>query len=369
MNLSDISFTNTDIIELENSIFLLYENLTGKKLFDGDPVSILLKTLTQIIFQQSQVIDFTAKQNLLSYATGNYLDHVVALVGVSRLQASNAMTTLRFTISAPQPDTSIVIQKGTRVKGNELYFKTTETVAIAPGETTIDVIAECTENGTIGNNILPGQISEIVDVFPFYQSVSNTTKSSGGTDTESDDLLRQRAFNASSAFSTAGSDAAYEFFARSVSTEIMDVKAITENPGEVSIIVIGNNGEQLSQELLNKILDKCSDKKVKPLTDKVMVKNATQINYSIDLEYFIDEENKNNIPQIQSAISEAISRYVLWQNSKLGRDINPNKLMYELMGTGIKRVTINQPTFTHVESTQIANNTHIISNYGGLENE
>lgn len=369
MHTPNLSFTYTDVVEFENSMLLTYEKLTGKKLFEGDPVTIFLKALTQIIFQQSQIIDFTAKQNLLSYATGDYLDNLVALVGVSRLDSLQAMTTLRFTISSAQPATSIVIPKGTRVKGNELYFQTVETAHIAPGQLSIDIAAECTEKGAIGNNILPGQLSEIVDAFPFYQSVSNLTKSSGGTDIESDEALRARAFDAPSAFSTAGSDAAYAFFAKSVSPEIMDVKVISENPGEVSVIVIGPSGEPLSDELLEKILAKCSDKKVKPLTDKVSVQNATQIHYDIAIEYFIDEENKNNVAQIQNAVAQAITRYTTWQESKLGRDINPNKLMYELMAAGIKRATITSPVFTHVEPTHIAKNSSLVANYGGLENE
>lgn len=365
----ELSFATQDIKELESSIVGVYETISNKKLFDGDPVRIFLQALTQIIFQQSMLIDFSAKQNLLAYATDEYLDGVVALVGVTRMEPSSAMTTFKFIIGSPQPDTTIVIPKGTRIKGNGLYFKTIEVGQISPGDTEIAVIGECDTPGTIGNNMLPGQIVELVDVFPFYKSVSNITTSSGGNDLEGDDSLRQRAFEAPTAYSTAGSDSAYAFWAKTASQAIMDVKVISPKAGEISIIVIGKNGDELSSEVLEKILVVCSDKKVKPLTDKVSVSNASQVNYGVDLVYYIDKVNQGSISQIQGEVAKAIERYLNWQNSKLGRDINPNKLLYELMSVGIKRVEINGPVFTKVEDVQIAKNTAPQIRYGGIEDE
>ena len=51
---------------------------------------------------------------------------------------------------------------------------------------------------------------------------------------------------------------------------------------------------------------------------------------------------------IAEAIEEAVREYIEWQSSKLGRDINPDYLKGLLMQTGIKRVDITSPTFTHL---------------------
>ena len=69
--------------------------------------------------------------------------------------------------------------------------------------------ALCTENGVGGNELLPGQVNVLVDLIPYVESVSNTTKTSGGADLESDESLAERIFLAPSGYSVAGPDDAY----------------------------------------------------------------------------------------------------------------------------------------------------------------
>lgn len=367
-NLKEIQFMPTSATEIEAQMIGDYEKATGKKLYAGDPMRINLQALAFIMAQLHILGDFSAKQNLPAYAVGEYLDHVVSLVGVQRLQPSPARTTIQFTLSAAQTS-AITINKGTRLKAGEVYFETVQLVEIAPGETTIEVAAECMTEGAIGNGYLPGQIKELVDPFPYFQSAINTTESSGGTDIETDEALRQRAFEAPSSFSTAGSDTAYAFWAKAVSPEVGDVAVISPLPGEVEIIPVGANGQLLSQELLNAILAKCTDKNVKPLTDKVTVRHPEIKEYAIDLEYYIDNDNKAIATQIQKEVDKAVEAYIVWQGEKLGRDINPSELMYKVMQAGAKRVNVTSPIFEKVVNPQVAIVTTKNIVYGGIDGE
>ena len=46
---------------------------------------------------------------------------------------------------------------------------------------------------------------------------------------------------------------------------------------------------------------------------------------------------------------EKVEQYTAWQCAKLGRDINPSRLISMLMETGIKRVDIIEPAFTSLQ--------------------
>ena len=107
-NLPDITFAEKDAKLIESEIINVYESLAGRTLAPGDPVRLFLLSIASIISQQRVLIDFAAKQNLLAFSSNGYLDHLGALLGVTRLPAYPAMTTLRFTLSGPQPWTTFV---------------------------------------------------------------------------------------------------------------------------------------------------------------------------------------------------------------------------------------------------------------------
>ena len=46
---------------------------------------------------------------------------------------------------------------------------------------------------------------------------------------------------------------------------------------------------------------------------------------------------------------DKVEQYKAWQCAKLGRDINPSRLISMLMETGIKRVDVAEPAFTSLK--------------------
>lgn len=369
--LEDIIFAEKSADETEQEIIAFYENLSGRTLAKGDPIRLFLETLILIIIHQRSLIDYAAKQNLLAYAEGDYLDHIGALLEVMRLEASHAMTTLKFTLSEAQP-AAVVIPRGIRVSpgGGNILFETLSAVEVPIGETEATVTAQCTTAGTAGNGFVAGQIRRIVDPFPLELSVTNTTASYGGTDKENDENYRERIHISPESFSVAGPRGAYDFYARSAHNDIVDV-AIVSPPdieqGYVRIYPLMNGGEMPSDEILSAVLETCNADDIRPLTDCVSVHAPEIVNYSLNVKYWIDRSKATQSTELQSAIESSAHDWITWQRSKLGRDINPSELNHKMIAAGAKRTEILSPAFTVLKAWEIGIPSTITITFGGLE--
>lgn len=373
--LPDVNFVNKDVETLISNNILEYEKAyfekTGTKitLSEGDPIRIFLYSQALREYTLYQLIDYSAKQNLLKYASGDFLDNIGARINVPRLEAKAAIATIRFTLSEVQSNV-ISIPQGTRVSpGNNIFYATKEYAEIPIGELYIDVDVECTQVGTIGNNYTAGQINILVNPIPYIESISNITTSQGGTEIESDDNFKERIILAPESFSTAGPSGAYEFFAKEYNSSIADVKVSSLNPGEVDIRIILENGVLPDATIIQGVSDYLSDKKRRPLTDHVIVNAPNVIQYNIDATYYIRESDSNFVSEIQFAVEKSKDDYILWQKSKIGRDINPNELITKVISAGAKRIEITSPSFTDLLDTDIAIENTINFVYGGLEND
>lgn len=367
-NLPDVEFASKSAADVESSIITMYESIAGRTLAVGDPVRLFLEAIAAIIVQQRVLIDYTGKQNLLAYAAGDNLAHIGALVGTERLAASAATTTLRFTLSVAQPQ-AVIIPAGTRATpGNDALFATTAAAVIASGNLYVDVDAAYTEVGIGGNGYVAGQINKIVDPIQWVASVTNTTTSAGGAGEETDGAYRIRIQQAPEQFSVAGPDGAYLYHAMRASSLISDVSVQSPSPGVVEIRPLLSGGVIPDQEILDAVLAICSDKSVRPLTDNVQTLAPEIVPYSVNVTYWIDSASAATAAAIQTAVNNAVNAWVLWQKTKLGRDINPSKLIARMVSAGAKRVEISSPSYTVVAAYQVAIANDVSISLGGLEN-
>lgn len=371
--LNDIVFAAKNPEDIESEIIKLYESLSGRSLARGDPVRLFLETIILVIIHQRALIDNAAKMNLLAYATGDYLDHLGALLSVRRLEASSALTTLKFTLSEVQ-EVNILIPQGTRATPDGvIYFATTEAATIEAGEIEIEVTAQCTATGTQGNGFITGQIKKIVDPFIYQMTVENISESAGGSDIESDENYRERIQLAPESFSVAGPKGAYKFYALSANSNIIDVAVIAPEdaefckPGNVYLYPLMLGGELPSQEILDEVFEVCNDEYIRPATDYLHVQSPEAVNYDLEVIYYIDRRRATQAAQIQKAVSSAVNAWVLWQKSKLGRDINPSELNHRIVSAGAKRAEIISPSFTVLEAREVGIENTIKINFGGLE--
>lgn len=185
--------------------------------------------------------------NLIQESEGIFLDAIGKTFGTERLPAEKATTELKFTLSAEQPNDTIILS-GTRVTpGEDIYFITTQDLRIAAGETEGRTIATAAEAAEKYNGFLPGTINKMMDQIPFCNTVENTTTSEGGKDIEDDESYRERIKITPESYSVAGPTGAYEYYTKSVSQTIIDVGVESETPGTVSIYPLTESGV-LSEE-------------------------------------------------------------------------------------------------------------------------
>lgn len=376
-NLPEISFIDDMTIdEIQKKLVSEYENsitaITGNKyvLPQADKFRIIINSIALILYQNLQCIDRAGKQNTLKYAYGEYLDNKAAEKGVVRKTAKAATVNVKFSLEAAR-SSSTLIPKGTRVSNDsDIYFETQNSEEIAAGNTDIVISCVCTEAGTLGNNIQVGELKTLVDPISYIDDVVNISISTGGTDDEDDDSLRERVFLAPSSYTTTGSADAYIYHCKLFSNDIADVIATSDvGSAVVNIIVLLKNGVIPEEELITQLQEYLNSNSIKTLTDKVVVAAPSVKKYDINLTYYINKSDRSKALLIQKNVEKAINEYILWQNSKIGRDINPDKLIEKIIAAGAKRVAISSPLYQACNQAEVPQLDNRSITYGGIEDD
>lgn len=322
------------------------------------------------IYQAMKYVDIKGKMDTVKYSVGDFLDLLGAFrCGATRNQAAAAVTTIRFTLSAARASVTAIPQ-GTRIAAGQLFFETSVYTEIPAGDLTADIPATCMTAGETGNGLAPGELKTLVDPVPYVQSVENTSTSSGGADRESDESFAARIFIAPGKYSTAGSRNGYEYHVQDYSSAIGGVHVSSDQAaGTVDIVFAMADGSLPSAEMISAMSQHMSAETLRPMNDLVTVRAPAEVKYTVSLTYYINQSDNNRAVAIQQAVSAAVDSYIAWQR-KIGRDINPSKLLALVMGAGAKRAQITAPIFTAIPADSIAAIDGAASiTYGGLEDD
>lgn len=375
LNLPDVSFI--DDMQLEDVQMQMvrdyqdrYKAITGKDvvLDRADPMSLILYALSIQVYQALLYVDKTGKQDLLKYSYGAYLDNLAAMKGIAREQAKPSRAMIRFTLSGIRPST-VEIPEGTRVTNGEVYFQTESHAEIPSGESSVDVAAECMTSGVVGNNLEVEEINILVDPVPYVAKVANTEPTTGGADIEDDDTLKDRIYIAPSKYSVAGPEESYRYWVKTYNSNISDVLIYSDDPVDVVIEFIMNDGELPSESMLLGVQKFLSDEQIRPLTDRVTVKAPETVEYKVNVKYFVNQSDLKKVDTIKTAVNAAVDDYIQWQRSKIGRDINPSQLIQQMVSAGAKRVEVALPVFQVIGKANVAKLSSKTVTYGGLEDD
>ena len=346
----EYQFVSMDAVKLEALMVASYEKITGKSMNPASPERLFVKWVTSIVLQERMLNNYTGNQNIPSRAEGENLDALGELFYLTeRPAAQAAVCTERFYISEAQ-SSAVLVPGGTRVTdpSKTLIWETGEDAYIPAGSTYIDVQIRCQTPGAIGNGYAVGQINTAVDLYDYYSKCENITVSDDGADQATDQEYYELLRASQDAYSCAGSKGGYYYFAKRVSTEIADVVANRPSDGAVDLYVLMEDGTIATTEVKNAVLAACSDETVRPLTDKVSVKDPETVSYDITFTYYVPRDSDLSSTEIKDAVDMAVADYTAWQCGKLGRDINPSVLIGKLMQTGIKRLELTSPAFTEL---------------------
>lgn len=384
--MDELKFTDANPEKIISELTAEYERLfaeaTGQTitLRPADTARLMIATATFAVAHLETLIDFSAKMNLLQYARGEYLDAIAYGVTEPRKAAVSAYTTIQINFSTALTAAQ-TIPKGTRVTaGDGVYWETAAAVTAAAGATAVTARVNCMTPGAAGNGYAAGQIATLVDTsnIKFFASLANTDTSSGGADAETDDEFRERIRIAPEASSTAGSEESYKYHIKKFDTNIADACLVSATPGTVAAYIAMKDGSTPSEAYLAELAAAISAKTVRPLTDSVSVNTPTAVNYSVNTTYYIATEDAARETEIKAAVEAAVDDYIVWQSSRIGRDIDPSELIRRIKNAGAARVTVTVPTYKALtrgeydeqnqdySAVQIAKNKSRKVTYGGL---
>ncbi|MCM1374077.1 MAG: baseplate J/gp47 family protein [Muribaculum sp.] len=374
----DIEFLETDTETVISNMIALYEETqraAGRENYQVRPASperIFISWMAAIIVQQRTLINDIAKMNVPRYAAKSenedYLDSLAEIFkDTPRNPAVPASATFRFYISEPQKQ-STIIPAGTRISfDGVIIFATSEVLEIKAGETSGDVEAVCTQPGTVGNGLAAGQVKEVVDLFDHYQKAENITTTSGGAEKEDNESYYERMRDSMESFSTAGPINGYIYWTKSVSSAVLDVAVTSPEACVVDVRVILRDGQEATPTVLKDIEEALNASDIRPLTDVVTVSAPDTVDFSVDATFYIAQPNRESAAAIEREVRAAVDSFIVWQTSKMGRDINPSQLTKMMMDAGAKRVEVRQPTFQSVADIAVGKLQSKTVLNGGLE--
>ncbi|WP_213672798.1 baseplate assembly protein [Serratia marcescens] len=184
---------------------------------------------------------------------------------------------------------------------------------------------------------------------------------------ESDEALRLRAQSAFEGMSVAGPSAAYEYFARSASGKVADARATSPAPAEVVIAILSTEGDgTASPELLAAVTVAVNDEEVRPLGDRVTVRSADIVDYSIDAELFLYPGPESE-PIINAAMA-SLQTFLADNDKKIGRDVARSAISASLHVQGVQRVILRLPAADlQISDIQAARNVGYAVENGGTD--
>ena len=367
-NLDELDFLDDTVEDLEIMQVNTFENLMDNtvKLEENDPRRKVFKTTAMLAYMILNNINYVGKQSRLSDAEDLYLDYLGQEKNTPRNEAKPSTATFEFICTGEE---SFTIPQGTTVYINEHFFASDIEVEVAEGMTSVLVPFTCTEPGSASNGFLPGQITELIapDELEHVIEVHNTTKTDGGVDLEDDDTYAGRIQLAGNQYATAGPEDAWIYHAKSADSGIIDVYPDVPEACVVNLYLLATNGEFTTAAQKQAVLDICNDKSTRPMGDLVSVLDPITVNYDITISYYIDATQSADTVSV--AVQTAVEEYVIWQKSKIGRGIDPTKLLSALQIAGAQRLSVSPNIYTAINKNELAVASNINITFEGVIND
>jgi uncharacterized phage protein gp47/JayE len=223
----------------------------------GFPWDFTMPTALEI----SELLEYELPQTLMlmhpMWAYGSWLDYHAEIAGTQRKDANKASGILHITgVSGTEILSGLRFAVPTDGDTPSVEFEADQTYYIdSEGEVDITVVA--VEAGTTGN-VPASTITVMTSPIKGITSITNPEKTSGGTEQEDDDSLRDRIMeiNTTSDASFVGCESDYKRWAKEVDG-VGDVFIIPQwdesVPNSVKVVVMDSNGEPANQKILDDV--------------------------------------------------------------------------------------------------------------------
>jgi phage-related baseplate assembly protein len=338
MDNTELHYLTYDPDEIWNDMIMNYVDAGGDILYPGDEKEMLLRSVLADIVQVFATVDNALRMQTLYYAEGEFLDLLGERRGCERLLATAATATVTITTNAT--GSAKTIAAGTAMTADsQMFYQLTEDLVLDGTEQTLTATVECSQVGSAGNGLYAGVAMQLATPDEAINQIVVATDASGGEDEEEDDVYRERIRTYGLAAIATGPRQQYEAAAKKVSTEITDARALgasdisTIPAGEVHLYLAFSD-DTGKAAIMQAVEDALSEEDVRPLTDKVVVHEAVDVPYILNVQYQYDSSTAN----VATAVQEAAAAYKEWQEGTIGLAFNPDRLMAALYQAGCTRV-------------------------------
>lgn len=285
-NLNLINLSVSEMLDAFKSAYYDRFSETMKIGSDEMAVSSIMSYCLAIFFSKS---NDKFKQRFIDTATGEYLDAIALMYGItSRPSGARATTLVEMNIH----DSADVYVAGTiRIKDqsghifeNAIDFSYSKDYQAIP--------FRAIENGSTYNGIPIGALNEFVDEMPTdtLSNPINISITSGGLDSSvyaDDNVFREWLKNEIASFAGCGTAQAYRGKAMNVDSRIWDVFVLEQGQegyerGKVQVFVLVDDSQVSPNEIVPLVRDALQDPAFRPVGDFVVVERAMMDGRRID---------------------------------------------------------------------------------------
>ena len=310
--------------------------------FTQNMISPISEELAKIYLEQRDLVSMAFVRN----GFFNYLDDKCWEYGVERKIGTSAVGEVTF-----EGEDGTVISNGTTIYNNDLYYVVLNDADISNGKA--DLVVEAYEMGK-KYNVLKNTEFTLKENIQGVAKVYAKEDFKGGTDTETDEELRDRYFNTIKKSYTSGNVAHYETWTLEVNgVGSCKVYPLKNGNGTVEIVITNSDMLGASSELIESVKANIEEKR--PIGANVSVVSATEkainINANITLSagYELMEVKKMFEEKLKEYLKEISFKTSYVSTAKLGNILLDIDGVYDYTDFKVNNAINNVP----LEDTEV----------------
>ena len=283
-----------------------YEEESGFRPENESDIMLRLRVLAGEIYEERVYAQYILRQMFPTTATGAYLDVHAEQRGLSRKHGTKATGSVMFT-AANELHEDILIPAGTEVCTVDqlLRFVTDEDTVLGKNAQMVYVRVTAAKIGS-AYNVRINSIGIMVTPVIGIASVKNNARFSGGTDDESDEMLRQRIEESYRNLSNGANAAYYRSIALSVDG-VYAASAVGCSRGIGTVDVYASDkGRALSAAKISEIQTLLDEKR--EVNVDVKAYNATEL--SINLYIRLKVKDGYDFTAVAEQVKSAVTDYI-----------------------------------------------------------
>ncbi len=183
---------------------------------------------------------------------------------------------------------------------------------------------------------------------------------------ESDDEYRYRLSLQPEGYSVAGPRDAFIYHALTASGQVKDAAPVSPIGGSTDVYILSRTGNGVPDSaLIETVQTALNDETIRPLSEEVIVKAATVVNYAIEIDLILYPGATSEL-----AVNNALENLTKYKDNfhRLKADIDESAIKGQAYSSGIKKIVVNQPASDiECDETQAPYCTGITVNVLGVE--